>query len=61
MPSLVVTKEMAAPPLTENFSLVGTAFDYLLRFYIERQNPKAVTRKWVAEDKRDDRSEPNQR
>jgi len=23
---------IAAPPLTENYMLVGTAFDYLLRF-----------------------------
>ena len=50
MPPLDATKELAAPPLTENYSLVGTAFDYLLRFYIERLNPKAVTRKWVAEE-----------
>ncbi len=50
MPSLDVTRELAAPPLTENYSMVGTAFDYLLRFYIERLNPKAVTRKWVAEE-----------
>ncbi len=50
MPSLGFSKDLAAPPLTENYSLVGTAFDYLLRFYIERLNPKAVTRKWVAEE-----------
>lgn len=50
MPSLDITRELAAPPLTKNYSMVGTAFDYLLRFYIERLNPKAVTGKWVAEE-----------
>jgi hypothetical protein len=30
--------------------MVGTAFDYLLRFLIKRQHPSAVTREWVAED-----------
>jgi hypothetical protein len=49
MPQLGTMKEMAAPPLTKNYSLVGTAFDYLLRFYIERLNPKSKTRKWIAE------------
>jgi hypothetical protein len=50
MPPFAVAREMVAPPLTENYSLVGTAFDYLLRFYVERLNPKAVTGRWVAEE-----------
>lgn len=49
MPPLATTKELAAPPLTKNYSLVGTAFDYLLRFYVERLNPKSKTREWIAE------------
>jgi hypothetical protein len=49
MPQLGVAKELAAPPLTKNYSLVGTAFDYLLRAYVERLNPKSKTREWVAE------------
>lgn len=49
MPSLDTTEELAAPPLTQNYSLVGTAFDYLLRFYVERLNPKSKTGEWVAE------------
>jgi hypothetical protein len=41
-------KELLAPPLSKNYSLIGTAFDYLLRFYIERLNPKSKTVKWIA-------------
>jgi len=40
---------LLAPPLTKHYILVGTAFDYLLRFYVERLNPNAITRRWVAE------------
>lgn len=45
-----LSAEMKAPPQTQNYSLVGTAFDYLLRFHVERLNPHSVTRRWVAED-----------
>lgn len=38
-----------APPLTANFGIVGTAFDYLLRFTLQRLNPHAQTSSWVAE------------
>jgi hypothetical protein len=38
------------PPLTNHPQLIGTAFDYLLRFYIKRLNPKAITSPWVAEN-----------
>lgn len=39
-----------APPITEKPSLVGTAFDYLMRFWLEYRNPQAQTRKWVAKE-----------
>ena len=42
-------KEILAPPVTKHYSLVGTAFDYLMRFYIKHHNPKAITKEWVAE------------
>jgi hypothetical protein len=48
MPSFGITKEVLAPSLSSNYSLVGTAFDYLLRFYVERLNPNSVTSEWVA-------------
>lgn len=49
MPRLAVKKEILALPLSRRYSLVGTAFDYVMRFYLERLNPGAVTRMWVAE------------
>ena len=39
-----------APPLTNHYGLVGTAFDYSLRFYLQRLNPNSIASKWVAED-----------
>lgn len=42
--------EMKAVPVTKNYPLVGTAFDYLFRFYLEHENPNCVTKPWVAED-----------
>jgi hypothetical protein len=39
---------MLAPPLTKNYSLVGTAFDYLMRFYLQRKLPFAVAKSWIA-------------
>ena len=48
-PKINLDAEMKAPPITKHYSLVGTAFDYLLRFYIKRNNPSAKTSEWVAE------------
>lgn len=48
-PKFSVKKEILAPPVTKHYSLVGTAFDYLMRFYIEQLNPEAMTQEWVAE------------
>lgn len=44
-----LSAEMKAPPQTQNFTLVGTAFDYLLRFHLERLNPNSITSTWIAE------------
>ena len=49
LPKIKLNAELKAPPKTENHALVGTAFDYLLRFYIKKRNPSAITRKWIAE------------
>lgn len=43
------TYKLLAPPVTRHYPLVGTAFDYLLRFQIKHINPKAITQPWVAE------------
>lgn len=40
---------LTAPPLTRNHSLVGTAFDYLLRFQLEHWHSLAQGKYWIAE------------
>ena len=41
MPSISLSGELLAPPKTTHYPLVGTAFDYLIRFYLKRINPHA--------------------
>ena len=36
-------------PKTRQYSLTGTAFDYLLRFYIKHLNKNSIDRTWIAE------------
>ncbi len=43
-------RPILAPPLTSNYQLVGIAFDYLLRFYLERINVGSRTSEWAAEE-----------
>lgn len=47
-PRFAATKKLLAPPQTKRYSLVGTAFDYLLRFHIQRINKNAIERTWTA-------------
>ncbi|ACL23396.1 hypothetical protein [Chloroflexus aggregans] len=49
MPEMVETRQILAPPLSNRYALIGTAFDYLLRFYLKWLNPDAVTWRWIAE------------
>lgn len=48
-PKFNLKKQILVPPITKHYSLVGTAFDYLMRFYLKCMNPKAITGEWVAE------------
>jgi superfamily II DNA or RNA helicase len=41
---------MLAHPVTDHFALVGTSFDYLFRFEVQRRFPKARSHTWVAEE-----------
>lgn len=41
--------KLLAPPMSNRYSLVGTGFDYLLRFYLKRLNRHAIESQWVAE------------
>jgi hypothetical protein len=47
-PSFVASKKLLAPPQTKRYSLVGTAFDYLLRFHVQRINKNVIERTWPA-------------
>lgn len=38
-----------APPLTDHYSRIGTAFDYLVRFWLERHYRVAESHMWIAE------------
>ncbi len=49
VPKIELKGILLAPPLTDHHALVGTAFDYLLRFYLERLNSNATASGWVAE------------
>ena len=40
---------MLAPPISRRPALVGTAFDYLLHFRLQREFAGCITRSWVAE------------
>lgn len=46
-------RQISAPiimlPVTNRYSLVGTAFDYAIRFELERLNSHACTERWVSE------------
>ena len=41
--------QIIVEPRTKNYSLVGAAFDYLLRFELQRRAPHAITREWMAQ------------
>ena len=41
--------QILAEPLTKNYGQIGTAFDYMLRFYINSRNDNVVEREWVSE------------
>jgi len=48
-PRFSVDKPLLVPVITSNPQKIGTAFDYLLRFYANYLNPNAVSHQWVAE------------
>ena len=49
-PGFSIKKDLVAVPLTKNYGIVGTAFDYLLRFYLQyqHQNKCIINDEWVA-------------
>ena len=49
-PWFQVRAEIKAPPLTTSYGWTGTAFDYAMRFYLQKLNPCAKVRRWLAEE-----------
>jgi hypothetical protein len=51
-PDFKLKADIKAPPLTTNYTIVGTAFDYLMRFYLERLNKETFEHRnhWVADN-----------
>jgi hypothetical protein len=47
-PEIGITKEWLAEPQTANYALIGTAFDYVLRFWLEREYSQVESKPWVA-------------
>jgi hypothetical protein len=48
-PIFELNKKIVAPPLTANYAIVGSAFDYLLRFYLQyHYKDKVSNGSWVA-------------
>lgn len=50
-PSFTLKTEIKAAPLTNNWGIVGTAFDYLMRFYLQHHNKNTFIQRdsWVAD------------
>lgn len=48
-PRMLVKRDLIAPPGTKRYTTIGTAFDYLLRLYVQYLNPQAIETAWVAE------------
>src|SRR5262249_16880025 len=44
-----IEAQLRVAPKTKNYGIVGRAFDYLLRFELQRRAPHAQTRPWAAE------------
>lgn len=49
LPPLKTKPKLLIPSSTRNPQLIGTAFDYLLRFYVKFLNPQAQENGWIAE------------
>jgi hypothetical protein len=45
-----ISATLKVQPRSNRYTLVGTAFDYLLRFELNRRAPHAIAERWVAEN-----------
>ena len=44
-----IDASLKVEPRTKHYMLVGRAFDYLLRFELQRRSPHAIAQRWVAD------------
>lgn len=47
MPKYFLEGQILAQPRTKNYALVGTAFDYIFSWHIERRNRKVLRTGWI--------------
>jgi hypothetical protein len=47
-PPRAIGVPLLVPPRSNRYGLIGTAFDYLLRFDIKRRAPHAISKPWAA-------------
>jgi hypothetical protein len=45
----IMKSPILAPPQNKHYMLIGTAFDYLMRFYLERNTLNIESRRWIAQ------------
>ena len=50
LPKLDHDGKILASPISKNYSLIDTAFNYLVRFNVKRLSPNLMEREWVAEN-----------
>jgi hypothetical protein len=44
-----IPAQVRVEPRSNSYTMVGTAFDYLLRFELQRRAPHAISERWVSE------------
>jgi hypothetical protein len=50
LPPFNLKSKILCPPVTTHYGLIGTAFDYLLRFHLKYHYPEAIDKEWVAKE-----------
>lgn len=47
-PPRKIDAPLRAQPRSNRYTMIGTAFDYLLRFELQRRAPHAVVSRWIS-------------
>lgn len=48
-PPRKISAALRVEPRTKRYTMIGTAFDYFLRFELQRRAPHAIAERWIAE------------